>query len=110
MSKSLCLVCALSLSLLLAACGGGGGSTYSSGSGGSSCAVAQENQQILGIMQQWYYWYQYLPALDPAKYATPQAFVTAESYKPLDRFSFVTTQSANAAFYGQGNYVGMGFI
>lgn len=111
MSKLLGFCSAACLVFALAACGGGdGGYSTGGGSAGSGCAAAQENQQILGVMQQWYYWYQYLPSLDPSQYSTPQAFVAAESYKPLDRFSFVTSQSANAAFYGQGNYVGMGFV
>lgn len=97
--------------LLLSACGGGGNanSASSTTSGTGSCSVTGQNQQILGIMQSWYYWNQYLPAnIDPASYSSTDAFLNALLYKPLDRYSFITTQAANQAFYGAGQYVGIG--
>ncbi|MGH8278759.1 MAG: S41 family peptidase [Gammaproteobacteria bacterium] len=95
--------------LLLSACGGGAGSTATSAPGSASCSVTGQNQQILGIMQSWYYWNQYLPTnVNPAAYTSTDAFLDALLYKPLDRYSFITTQAADQAFYGAGQYVGVG--
>lgn len=97
--------------LLLSACGGSNSvsSASSANSGTGSCSVTGQNQQILGIMQSWYYWNQYLPTnIDPANYSSTGAFLNALLYKPLDRYSFITTQAADQAFYGAGQYVGIG--
>jgi C-terminal peptidase prc len=103
------LSCAL---MLLAACGGtDSGQVLAGGvqqAASNDCSLAGENYQILGVMQDWYYWYQDLPAADPAAYSNPESFVEALRYQPLDRFSYVTTQVANQAFYGAGQYVGIG--
>lgn len=99
------------LVLLLSACGGGGSSSNASTSppSANSCSVTGQNQQILGIMQSWYYWNQYLPTnVNPADYNSTGAFLNALIYKPLDRYSYITTQAANQAFYGAGQYVGVG--
>ncbi|MGA9852813.1 MAG: S41 family peptidase [Gammaproteobacteria bacterium] len=100
------LVCIL---LLLCACGGGSGTASQAQTTAGNCSVTGQNQQILVIMQSWYYWNQYLPDnVDPASYSDTTSFLDALLYKPLDRFSYVTTQAANTAFYGAGQYVGIG--
>lgn len=97
------------LVLLVSGCGGGSGTATGTQST-SSCSVTGQNQQILAIMQSWYYWNQYLPSnVNPAAYSDTTSFLDALLYQPLDRFSFITSQAANQAFYGAGQYVGMGF-
>lgn len=99
--------------MLLAACGGNDSSNYLGGgvqeASTNDCSLLGENYQIQGIMQDWYYWYQQLPAADPAAYSDAESYVEALRYQPLDRFSYVTTQTANTAFYSAGQYVGIGF-
>jgi carboxyl-terminal processing protease len=93
--------------LLLAGCGGASSSPTSPS--GTTCAVADENAQVFSILQSWYYWYQSLPAtVNTAAYATPAALLDAVRQQPLDRFSFVTTQAADQAYYAAGQYVGFG--
>jgi hypothetical protein len=94
----------------LGGCGGGSTSpTASSSPTGTTCAVADENGQIFSIMQSWYYWYQSLPAsLTATAYASPEALLDAVRQQPLDRFSFITTQAADQAYYAAGQYVGFG--
>lgn len=97
--------------LLLSACGGSNNVSSASATtpGTGSCSVTGQNQQILAIMQSWYYWNQYLPTnIVPASYSSTGAFLDALLYKPLDRYSFITTQAADQAFYGAGQYVGIG--
>ncbi|MGH8282965.1 MAG: S41 family peptidase [Gammaproteobacteria bacterium] len=100
------LVC--TLLLLLSACGGSGTVSQTQSNTGN-CTVTGQNQQILAIMQSWYYWNQYLPTnINPADYSDTTSFLDALLYKPLDRFSYITSQAANQAFYGAGQYVGIG--
>jgi carboxyl-terminal processing protease len=95
------------LSLLLDACGSS--SSQSNPPLASDCSVAGENSQVLAIMQDWYYWYQSLPAnVNPANYTSQDALLNAVRQQPLDRFSYITTQAADQSFYGAGQYVGYG--
>jgi carboxyl-terminal processing protease len=92
---------------LLAACGGGSASPTSST--GSTCAVADENAQVFSVLQSWYYWYQSLPSsVNTASYASPADLLATVRQQPLDRFSFITTQAADQAYYAAGQYVGFG--
>jgi len=128
-------IVSLSLITLLAACGGGGGgSGTQAGSGGSTttvlppsatlanqCAnprpntidrqgtIDTEKAYLRSFIDETYLWYRDVPGnLNPASYATPQAYfdvlktnaITA-SGKPVDQFHFYETTAAwNAASSG----------
>lgn len=97
----------LALAAFAAGCGGGG-------SGGtivqppSDCTVLEQNQFILRAMQEYYLWNDRLPMADPASYDTPQAFLNALTV-PEDIFSYLTTQAEEDAYFGAGQYAGIGF-
>lgn len=97
----------LALAVFIAGCGGGG-------SGGtlvqppSGCTVLEQNQFILAAMQEYYLWNDRLPPLDPSAYASPEAFLAALTV-PEDIFSYLTTQAAEDAYFGAGQYAGIGF-
>jgi carboxyl-terminal processing protease len=106
-ARLLSLVLAPGLLSVSYACGGGGASSL--GGTTTDCSVAGENSQVLSVMQSWYYWYQSLPpAVSPGGYASPAALLDALRQQPLDRFSYITTQASDQAFYGAGQYVGYG--
>jgi len=87
---------------------GCGGSTAASDTA-SDCSVNGENAQVLSTLQSWYYWYQSLPGtVNPTGYSGPDALLDAIRQQPLDRFTYITTQAADQAFYGAGQYVGYG--
>lgn len=96
---------ALLLGLALSACGGSGGSNDS----GGDCSIPAQNQAVYSTMQQWYLWYQELPVVDPASFASPQALLDALTFKPLDRFSYLTTRAEEEALFGSSQFVGLGF-
>src|SRR5574337_328676 len=101
---------ALTCTLVLLVSGCGGSGSVSKVQTAGACSVTGQNQQILAIMQSWYYWKQYLTTdVNPAAYGYTTSFLDGLLYQPLDRFSFITSQTANQAFYGAGQYVGMGF-
>ena len=79
-------------------------------SGPRNCTVLSQNMTVREILDEYYLWYRELPRLNPANYASPEAYLEAARYRPLDsRFSYITTQAANEAYYGDSQYVGFGF-
>jgi len=92
--------------LALGACGGGSdGSAPITG----SCAIPQQNQAVYDTLQQYYLWYEELPQLDPQGFASPEALLDALLFKPLDRFSYITTQAEEEALFGSSQFIGLGF-
>ena len=93
---------------LLSACGGGGGG---GGTGTSAelqgCSVVEQNQFVYDTMRDIYYWVEDMPEIDPADFPSPQAVLDALRV-PQDLFSFLTTQAADDAFFGDGQFAGMG--
>lgn len=68
-------------------------------------------EAIFGSMGEWYYWNEELPTtVDYSAYATNDELLDALVFKPLDRFSYLTTQEAfNDAFVGRNAGHGFGY-
>ncbi|MDO8966667.1 MAG: S41 family peptidase [Algoriphagus sp.] len=66
---------------------------------------------IFDSMTEWYFWNQEVPAtVDYSKFATNEDLLDGIIFKPLDRFSYLTTQEAfNNAFVGRNAGHGFGF-
>jgi C-terminal processing protease CtpA/Prc len=66
---------------------------------------------IFDSMKEWYYWNDELPAtINTSDYTTNQDLLRAIIYKPLDRFSYLTTRNEfNNAFVGKNAGHGFGF-
>lgn len=66
---------------------------------------------IYESMQEWYFWTEELPsAPDYQSASSNEEFLNSIIYKPLDRFSYLTTQEAfNNAFVGRNAGHGFGF-
>ncbi len=67
---------------------------------------------IFDTMKEWYLWQSELPpTVDVTKYQSNEEFLDALRFKPLDRFSYITTPAARqASFVGQASGVhGFGF-
>ena len=79
-------------------------------SGPRNCSRLTQNLFVRDVLDEYYLWYQELPRLNPANYATPEAYLDAVRYRPLDEtFSYITSREANEAFYGESQFVGFGF-
>lgn len=64
---------------------------------------------VRDVLDEYYFWYRTLPRLNPANYASPEAYLEAARYRPLDAtFSYITSREANDAFYGDSQFVGLG--
>lgn len=71
----------------------------------------QIKNAIFTSMQEWYYWTQELPgSINPSDFASNEALLDGIIFKPLDRFSYLTTQEAfQNAFVGRNAGHGFGF-
>jgi len=75
-------------------------------------APGQEvKKAIFDTMTEWYFWNQELPAtVDFEGFATNEDLLDGIIFKPLDRFSYITTQEAfNNSFVGRNAGHGFGF-
>jgi carboxyl-terminal processing protease len=79
-------------------------------SGPRNCTRLTQNLFVRDVLDEYYYWYRELPIVNPANFASPEAYLEAVRYRPLDEtFSYITSRAANEAFYGESQFVGFGF-
>ncbi|CAN5153963.1 hypothetical protein BH24PSE2_BH24PSE2_07490 [soil metagenome] len=97
----------LVLAALLAGCDGG--SSDGASPAPAACSAEQQKQFVLDVMQDIYLYNDQLPAVDPDNFATPEALLAALVVNPPDRFSFIGSAAADDAFFGDGQFVGVGF-
>lgn len=77
---------------------------------GPGCSTVAQNLFVRSAMTDLYLWYDSIPNLDPAGFDSPEAYLDAIRYHPLDTtFSYITSRSANDAFYSDSQFVGFGF-
>jgi C-terminal processing protease CtpA/Prc len=85
--------------------------------GGAAPAAAQADCSVTGqigfvrdTLREYYLWNDRLPDLDPAAFSSPEAYLQAARFHPLDAsFSYITSRAAQDAFYSESSFVGYGF-
>ncbi len=81
-----------------------------SGAHAQDCSTIGQNDTTYQTLKDWYYWYRNLPAVSPATFANPEALLDTVRYRPLDTtFSYISSATSSAAFYGDSQYLGFGF-
>jgi carboxyl-terminal processing protease len=77
----------------------------------TSCTTTSQNLWVRDQLNTYYYWYQFLtPGVNPASFTSPEAYLEAVRYRPIDNtFSFVTAAASNDAFYSDSQFIGYGF-
>ena len=68
----------------------------------------QTTQYFYDLMDDWYYWYQEIPDVDPANFDSPEALLEEIRYEE-DRWSYITSYESFQQYYDEGAYVGYGF-
>ena len=68
-----------------------------------------ENTELYRLMRDWYYWYDSIPRINPAKFANVYDLLEGIRYRPLDRWSYVTTREEYESFFIQSKFIGYGF-
>ncbi len=75
----------------------------------TSCSTTSQNLYVRDVLNEYYLWYRNLPNVNPAGYASPDAYLDAVRYRPLDTtFSYITGRAANDAFYSESQFIGFG--
>jgi carboxyl-terminal processing protease len=77
----------------------------------TSCTTTSQNLWVRDQLNTYYYWYQFLtPGVNPATFDSPEAYLEAVRYRPIDNaYSFITLAAANDAFYSDSQFIGYGF-
>lgn len=76
----------------------------------SNCSVTSQNLFVRDVMTDIYFWSEHIPPVNPVQYASPEAYLDAVRYLPLDaRFSYIGARAAEDAFYSDSQYIGFGF-
>ena len=89
-------------------CGGGSGGSGSIAGEPDSCSIVAQNTFVQDVMLDIYLWADEVVPVDPASVASPQEMLEVLRV-PQDRFSFMQTIAADDAFFGSGQFVGLGF-
>ena len=65
----------------------------------TNCSVPSQNLYVRDVLNSFYYWYQNRPAnVSPTSYASPEAYLDAVRYRPIDNsFSYITSAAAKSA-------------
>lgn len=76
----------------------------------TSCTTTSQNLWVRDQLNTYYYWYQNLtPGVNPANFTSPEAYLEAVRYRPIDNhYSFITSAAANDAFYSDSQFIGYG--
>ncbi len=94
----------LSVAIILGVAATGRAQTQASGS------VLDENVFVRDTLREWYLWYTELPNLSPALYDSPEAYLDAVRFRPIDEsFSFIISQAASNSYYSDSQFIGIGF-
>ena len=61
------------------------------------------------VMDRFYLWYDRMPAVDPARYDSPEAYLDAVRYRPIDEsFSWITSRESFDALFHSSQSTGIG--
>ncbi len=72
--------------------------------------VNEENEAFFELMEEWYYWTENIPNLNPSSSSFPTIFELLEAmrYRPLDRWSFIADWEEFYAYITNTEFVGYG--
>jgi C-terminal peptidase prc len=75
-----------------------------------NCSTLSQVNYVRDAMADLYLWYREVPRLDGVRFGSPEAYLDAARYRPLDSsFSYIASAAETEAFYGESAYVGFGF-
>ena len=79
--------------------------------GPSSCTTASQNLWVRDQLNTYYYWYQFMPpGVNPVIFNSPEAYLEAVRYRPIDNFfSFIQSAATSDAFYSDSQAIKYGF-
>lgn len=98
------------VALLLLSCVTGARPAAAQARAPDDCSVRGENNFVRDTLHDIYLWYEELPALPPAHYPSPEAYLEAVRYRVLDgSFSYISDKRSDSSFFSDSQFVGFGF-
>lgn len=67
------------------------------------------NAALKECLETYYYWVDHIPDVDPDAYADPYELMEAMRYRPIDKWSYITTRTELEAYYSGASYAGFGY-
>jgi len=78
--------------------------------GPASCTTPGKNLYVRDRMTDIYFWYREVPNVDPVRFDSPEAYLEAVRFRPIDNsYSYITGRASNTAFYSDSQFIGIGF-
>ncbi len=75
-----------------------------------NCTTAGQNLFVRDVLQDLYFWDEFLPDPNPVAFTSPEAYLEAVRYRPLDvSFSYITSKAAQEALFSASQFIGFGF-
>jgi carboxyl-terminal processing protease len=75
----------------------------------TDCTIPGQNLFVRNTLQDIYLWYRELPDPNTALFDSPEAYLDAVRFRPLDEtFSYITTEAASDAFFSDSQFIGFG--
>jgi len=75
----------------------------------TSCTTLGQNLYVREVMTDLYLWYDHIPGVDPGEYDSPESYLEAIRFRPLDTtFSYVTSRAESDAFFSSSQFIGFG--
>ena len=106
-------ILAAALFFTLSACSGDGKDDYyvDDFDQVAECSIIGQNRFVYDVLDQWYFWEDTLPNVNPDSFSSPEALLdTLVANAPeVDRFSYITDQASSDAFFQDGEFIGLGF-
>ena len=76
----------------------------------TDCSVLGQNSFVRDALFDIYFWYRELPDTSPALFDSPEAYLEAVRFRPLDKsFSRISSRAETDAFFSESQFVGFGF-
>jgi len=77
----------------------------------AECSIIGQNRFVYDVLDQWYFWENSLPNVNPDTFSSPDALLdTLVANAPeVDRFSYIADQETSDAFFQDGEFIGLGF-
>src|SRR5262245_21287215 len=76
----------------------------------ASCTVSGKNLYVRDRMKDIYFWSSEVPNVDPVQFDSPEAYLEAVRFRPIDSsYSYITDRASNTAFFSDSQFIGFGF-
>ena len=75
----------------------------------ASCSVIGQNQFVRDTLFDYYYWDRELPTVSPVLFPSPETYLEAVRFRPLDTtYSYIANRAEQEAFFSDSQFIGLG--